>query len=107
PNEIISGSLIVRAQAVGSKSGISKLFPAQDAEKSMSTLSTLFVEIARANGAIWDETAAIEVNVVTLDSLIDEFGVPDYIKIDVEGFDLEVLRGLSQPIALLSVEFNT
>ena len=46
-------------------------------------------------------------NVVTLDFLIDEFGVPDYVKIDVEGFDLEVLRGLSRPIALLSFEFNT
>jgi hypothetical protein len=47
------------------------------------------------------------VNVATLDSLIDEFGVPDYAKIDVEGFDLEVLRGLSRPIPLLSFEYNS
>jgi FkbM family methyltransferase len=107
PKEIKSGTVIVRAQAVGSERGVAKLFPAQDSGKSMSTLSALFVEIARANGRRWDETAAIEVNVVTLDSLIDEFGVPDYVKIDVEGFDFEVLRGLSRPIALLSFEFNT
>jgi FkbM family methyltransferase len=105
--EIMSGSLIVRTQAVGSERGIAKLFPAQDPGKCMSTLSTLFIEVSRANGCSWDEAAAIEVNVVTLDSLIDEFGVPDYIKIDAEGFDFEVLRGLSQPIALLSIEFTT
>ena len=77
PKEIKSGAVIVRAQAVASERGIAKLFPAQNSGKSMSTLSALFVEIARANGRRWDETAAIEVNVVTLDSLIDEFGVPD------------------------------
>jgi FkbM family methyltransferase len=106
PNEIQSGALVVRAQAVGSKKGLAKLFPAQDVGKSMSTLSSVFVEISRAKGRSWDEVA-IEVDVVTLDSLIEEFGVPDYIKIDVEGFDLEVLLGLSRPIALLSFEFNT
>ena len=107
PNEILNGSLIVRAQAVGSEKGVAKLFPAQDAAKSMSTLSTAFVEISRANGGRWDNFAVIEVNVVTLDSLIDEFGTPDYVKIDVEGFDLEVLRGLSRPIDLISFEFNS
>jgi len=107
PNEVNSGRVIVCAQAVGSKNGVAPLFPAQDAGKSMSTLSRVFLEISRANGQIWDESEAIEVNLVTLDSLIDEFGSPDYIKIDVEGFDLEVLRGLSRPIPLLSFEFNT
>jgi FkbM family methyltransferase len=107
PNEILNGSVVVRAQAVGPEKGVAKLFPAQDPANSMSTLSTLFVEITRAGGRKWNEAAAIEVNVVSLDSLIDEFGTPDYVKIDVEGFDLEVLRGLSQPIALLSFEFNS
>jgi FkbM family methyltransferase len=74
PNEIQSGALVVQTKAVGSKQGVAKLFPAQDSGKSMSTLSTLFVELSRANGCNWDEAAAIEVNVVTLDSLIDGFG---------------------------------
>jgi FkbM family methyltransferase len=45
------------------------------------------------------------VPVVTLDSAISFFGRPDYCKIDVEGYELEVLSGLSQPIPLLSFEF--
>lgn len=101
PNETRSGTVIVRAHAIGSKKGVATLFPARDAGKTMSTLSKVFVETSRANGQVWDETEATEVNLTTLDSLIDEFGISDYIKIDVEGFDLEVLRGLSQQIPLL------
>jgi FkbM family methyltransferase len=107
PNEIESGALVVRTQAVGSENGSGKLFPATDAGKSMSTLSTRFVELSAAAGRKWDETQAFEVEIVTLDSLIDEYGIPNYVKIDVEGFDLEVLRGLSKPVPLLSFEFNT
>lgn len=51
----------------------------------------------------WDSTQSVRV--VTLDGLIREHGEPRYIKIDVEGFELEVLSGLSKPVHMLSVEF--
>ncbi len=51
----------------------------------------------------WDRT--IEVPVRTLDSAIAQFGLPDYCKIDVEGFESQVIEGLSQPIPVVSFEF--
>ena len=52
----------------------------------------------------WDE--AIDVSVITLDSLIAQHGVPVFCKIDVEGFEPAVLQGLSQPIPMLSLEYT-
>jgi hypothetical protein len=43
----------------------------------------------------------------TLDALIAAHGVPAFIKIDVEGFEGEVLAGLTQPVRALSFEFTT
>ena len=52
----------------------------------------------------WDKTITVEI--VTLDALIAQYGIPYFIKIDVEGFELEVVRGLSQPIPLISLEWT-
>ena len=50
--------------------------------------------------------ASFHVPVVTLDSAIACFGIPAYCKIDVEGWELEVLKGLTKPIPLISFEFH-
>ncbi|MGM0982254.1 MAG: FkbM family methyltransferase [Pseudomonadota bacterium] len=47
----------------------------------------------------------LRVPVTTLDALISDHGLPRFCKIDVEGFEAEVLAGLSRPIAGISVEF--
>jgi FkbM family methyltransferase len=46
------------------------------------------------------------VEIITLDSLIAEFGRPKFIKVDVEGYELEVFKGLSQPIPLIYFEMH-
>lgn len=52
----------------------------------------------------WKEK--IEVEMTTLDVLINRFGSPRFIKIDVEGYELEVLKGLSNPVAMISFEYT-
>ena len=56
-------------------------------------------------GQVWDRK--IKVPVSTLDALITQHDIPDFVKIDVEGHELAVLNGLSQPLPLLSFEFTT
>ena len=46
------------------------------------------------------------VRVTTLDELIAQYGIPAFCKIDVEGFELKVLKGLSHRIPALSFEFQ-
>ncbi len=45
------------------------------------------------------------VQVTTLDALIAAHGLPAFCKIDVEGYEAEVLMGLTQPIPALSFEY--
>jgi FkbM family methyltransferase len=47
-----------------------------------------------------------EVETTTLDRLIITYGLPFFVKIDVEGYELKVLRGLQQALPYLSFEVN-
>jgi FkbM family methyltransferase len=51
----------------------------------------------------WDGEA--EVEQTTLDDLVANFGSPAFIKLDVEGFEAEVLAGLSRPVPFLAFEY--
>ncbi|RJQ40748.1 MAG: FkbM family methyltransferase [Nitrospiraceae bacterium] len=74
----------------------------------LSTLSVDWLEKVKTSGRFseheWEER--VKVHTTTLDDLIDEFGEPDFCKIDVEGFEFQVLKGLSYPIKSISIEFT-
>jgi FkbM family methyltransferase len=76
----------------------------------VSTASSAFVDAAQAGavgwgGQVWDED--IHIDAVTLDGLIARYGLPSFVKIDVEGLEDRVLAGLSHPVPALSFEFTT
>ncbi|MGJ3264822.1 MAG: FkbM family methyltransferase [Salinarimonas sp.] len=79
------------------------------ANPTVSTASTRFVAAA-AGAAGWEDQtwdAEIVVPCLTLDALISAHGRPDFVKIDVEGFEDRVLAGLSVAVPALSFEFTT
>lgn len=73
----------------------------------VTTLSRAWIDAVQQDdsfaGVEWD--TAVTVPVTTLDDLIAKNGRPAFCKIDVEGYELDVLRGLSQPIPALSFEY--
>lgn len=95
--------------AVGDAEG-ELMFNVIEAGSAYNTLSTKWVEsLGSADGSTRPALTLSEqypVKVVTLDSLIARFGTPHYIKVDVEGFELEVMRGLSKPVPYISFELN-
>jgi FkbM family methyltransferase len=58
----------------------------------------------RWNEPIQFTDTVLNVKTITLDALIAQHGFPDFIKIDVEGNEKFVLKGLSHPVNYISYE---
>lgn len=73
----------------------------------VTTISDRFIKgVSHADGfknVIWDRE--IRLPMTTLDRLIDKYGLPAFCKIDVEGAEADILRGLSRPIGLIAFEY--
>ena len=92
--------------AVGASKGQQTLWVSA-ATPTVTTLSRPWIASVQQSASFarvrWENE--VTVAVVTLDELITRYGEPVFCKIDIEGYELEALRGLSQPLAALSFEY--
>ncbi len=96
---------IVRA-AVSDRIGRARL-AVSERTPTVSTLADEWRDQRRAEpgfaGVEWNET--VDVATTTLDALIAEYGLPAFVKLDIEGGEATALAGLSQPVRSVSFEF--
>jgi FkbM family methyltransferase len=93
-------------KALGTRPGTARL-GISTATPTVSSMAPDWIETVATDRSFakvrWDRS--VEVEVTTLDDLIAAHGEPAFCKIDVEGFEADVLRGLSRPLRALSFEY--
>jgi len=91
-------------KGLGEKENVEKLYVSE--LSAISSFSKEHVDVMkedRFKGTSWNHTVDIEMT--TMDSLVDQYGVPVFCKIDVEGYEYDVLKGLTKPLKTLSLEY--
>ena len=104
-NKLYSNNSLVKIIPKGLGRAMGKMnFNINTKEPAISTLTEHW-KSGRFSNSKWDKKISIEIT--TLDEMINQFGNPNYIKIDVEGFEYDVLLGLSKKTGIISFEFTS
>ncbi|WP_431165826.1 FkbM family methyltransferase [Tenacibaculum halocynthiae] len=70
----------------------------------IATMSQKFVNFFKSESIFWNEKEPVKI--VTLDSQIEKWGIPEFCKIDAEGAEYLILKELSYPIPTIEFEFT-
>ena len=101
-------SVVLENKAVSDHAGMETYY-IHHAGSAFNTLNPKWKQILEADKENrWNEkiqfSDEVSIQLTTLDQLISQYGKPCFIKIDVEGYELTVLKGLSQKVPYLSFE---
>jgi FkbM family methyltransferase len=98
--------IVLEEVAIAAEPGEIELFVSA-ATPTVTTASRSFIDgvaaIPSFQAVRWGES--VRVPAMTLDQLIDRHGLPDFLKLDIEGLEEAALQGLSQAPGLVSFEF--
>ncbi len=101
--------VVIVGKALSDKNAIETMW-VDEPGSAKNTLSPKWVETLRDDegrfGHRLNFAQQTEVETTTLEQLIITQGLPFFVKIDVEGHELYVLRGLHRPVPYLSFEVN-
>ena len=101
--------VFVVRKAISDRKG-SETFWVDEPGSAKNTLNEKWVNILRVDenkfGKPLGFRQSVTVETLRLEDLISEYGLPFFVKIDVEGHEAAVLRGLQRPVPYLSFEVN-
>ncbi len=97
-------------KGVSSEEGFTEIYITQ-ARSGLNTMNTKWKDSLQNEeknrwGKQVDFKESYKVPLTTLENLYSEFGMPYFIKIDVEGYELEVIKGMKSLPAYISFEAN-
>lgn len=109
---LVRRPLVIVGKAVSDKSAVETMW-IDGPGSAVNTLSQKWATTLKGNKARHtyghyglDFARSRTVETTTLEELIAAHGVPIFIKIDVEGYELNVIRSLQRPVPYLSFEVN-
>lgn len=102
--EKFGNRITIIEKGVGEKEAVMDFYISSS--HTLSSFSKSWIEKAkngRFNAEEWSNKEIVPIT--TLDLVIKEHGLPHFIKIDVEGYEVNVLKGLTQPVNYISFEY--
>lgn len=96
-------NVTVDPRAISNRCGIQNFYISDF--HTLSTFSEDWIQNSRFSyTSSWN--LQLEVETTTLEKIIDEYGIPDYIKIDIEGYEFEVLISFNRLLEKTIIAFE-